>query len=134
MRCDPARAFALFTENAGEWWPADRRHTDDVESTIRMEASGRFFERASDGTEIELGVVRVFEPAARLVLDCYLGTGPANATRVDVRFDADEHGTRVSVSHDAGAATAEVFARNAAAYSRSWDSVLACFMVTSRLP
>jgi hypothetical protein len=134
LRCDPARAFALFTENAGEWWPADRRHTDDVESAIRMEASGRFFERASDGTEVELGVVRVFEPAARLVLDWYPGTGPANATWVDARFEAVEHGTLVSVTHDAGAATAEVFARNAAAYSRSWDSMLACFLVTSTLP
>ena len=133
LRCDPARAFGLFTENAGEWWPADRRHTDDVESTIHMQSSGRFFERASDGTEIELGVVRVFEPPERLVLDWYPGTGPANATRVDVRFEAVEHGTLVSVTHDAGAATAETFARNAAAYSRSWDSVLACFLVTSTL-
>ena len=134
LRCDPERAFSLFTEHAGQWWPADRRHTGDATSTIRIEATGRFFERANDGTEVELGAVRLFAKASRLVLDWYPGTGPANATRVDVRFEAVEHGTLVSVTHDAGAATAETFARNAAAYSRSWDSVLACFLVTSTLP
>jgi uncharacterized protein YndB with AHSA1/START domain len=134
LRCDPARAFALFTEHAGDWWPADRRHTGDVESTIRIEASGRFFERASDGSEVDLGVVRLFQPPERLVLDWYPGTGHNDPTRVDVRFQADEHGTRVSVTHDAGATTPERFAGNAPAYARSWDSVLACLLVTPTLP
>jgi uncharacterized protein YndB with AHSA1/START domain len=125
LRCDPERAFSLFTENAGKWWPAARRHTDDMASTIRMEASGRFFERAHDGTEVELGVVRIFEPASRLVIDWFPGTGAENPTRVDVRFEAVEGGTRVTVRHGAGAAGAELFSRNAPAYQRSWDMVLA---------
>ncbi len=125
LRCDPERAFSLFTERAGQWWPGDRRHTEDADSTIRIEASGRFFERASDGTEVELGLVRVFEPARRLVLDWYPGTGPARATRVEVRFEAVAEGTRVTVTHDAGSAGAELFAQNAPAYARSWESVLA---------
>ncbi len=125
LRCDPQRAFSLFTENAGKWWPADRRHTDDDASTIRMESSGRFFERAGDGTEVELGVVRVFEPARRLVIDWYPGTGPERATRVDVLFEAVDQGTRVTVNHDAGSAGFEIFSRNAPTYERSWDAVLA---------
>ena len=125
LRCDPERAFLLFTESAGEWWPLDRRHTDDAASTIRMEASGRFFERASDGTEVELGVVRVFEPARRLEIDWYPGTGREQATRVEVRFDAVEEGTRVTVIHDAGAASLEAFSRNAPTYASSWDMVVA---------
>ena len=55
----------------------------------------------------------------------HLGTGPDSATRVDVRFEAVEHGTRVTVNHDAGSATAEAFSRNASTYGRSWDAVLA---------
>jgi hypothetical protein len=58
LRCTPERAFALFTEHAGAWWPTERRHTQDASSEIRLEPHGRFFERASDGTEVELGVVR----------------------------------------------------------------------------
>ena len=92
---------------------------------IRIEASGRFIERASDGTEVDLGFVQLFEPAHRLVLDWYPGTDRANATRVDVRFEAVDGGTRVTVHHDAGGASLELFTRNAPAYVRSWDLVLA---------
>jgi uncharacterized protein YndB with AHSA1/START domain len=124
LRCDPARAFALFTERAGEWWPADRRHTDDPASTIRIEPN-RFFERPREGPEVELGVVRHFEPPARIDLDWYPGTGPEAPTRVAVSFEPLPEGTRVTVTHDAGAAGAERFARNAPRYDRSWDAVLA---------
>ena len=86
LRCSVDRAFELFTEHAGLWWPPERRHTADAASEIRLEPSGRFFERAMDGTEVELGVVRVFEPARRLVLDWYPGTGREQPTRVEIRF------------------------------------------------
>jgi uncharacterized protein YndB with AHSA1/START domain len=125
LRCGTQRAFSLFTEHAGQWWPADRRHTSDPASAIRIEASGRFVERASDGTEVDLGLVRLFEPDRRLVLDWYPGTDRANATRVDVRFEAVDGGTRVTAHHDAGGASLELFTRNAPAYVRSWDLVLA---------
>jgi Activator of Hsp90 ATPase homolog 1-like protein len=124
LPCRPERAFALFTEHAGEWWPAERRHTKDAASTICIEATGRFFERAQDGTEVELGVVRLFEPTGRLVLDWYPGTGRTNPTQVDVRFEAVAEGTRVTVTHGPGTAGADLFGRNAAAYDRSWDLVL----------
>lgn len=124
LRCDPGRAFALFTEHAGLWWPAQRRHTGDAASIIRMEAGGRFFERASDGTEVELGVVRLYEPADRLLLDWYPGTGRANPTQVSVTFEAIDEGTRVTVRHGPGQAGADLFGRNAPAYVLSWDLVL----------
>jgi len=125
LPCSPERAFSLFTEEAGQWWPAERRHTDDESSSIRIEASGRFLERARDGTEVELGVVRRFEPASRLTLDWFPGTGPDDATQVEIRFEAVAGGTCVTVIHDIGAAGREVFGRNASAYARSWDAVLA---------
>jgi hypothetical protein len=125
LACHPERAFTLFTEHAGLWWPAERRHTQDSASIIRIEAAGRFFERASDGTEVELGVVQRFEPSTRLLLDWYPGTGRTHPTQVDVRFEAVDGGTRVTVHHSAGAAGADAFERNAPAYARSWDAVLA---------
>jgi uncharacterized protein YndB with AHSA1/START domain len=125
LRCSPERAFALFTEHAGAWWPAERRHTPDASSEIRVEPFGRFFERASDGTEVDLGVVRAFEPARRLVLDWYPGTGPHNPTQVEVTFEAIETGTRVTVMHSPGDAGVDLFGRSAPAYDRSWDLILA---------
>ena len=125
LQCSLERAFSLFTEHAGAWWPHDRRHTADIASAIRIEAAGRFFERASDGTEVELGVVRHFEVPYRLVLDWYPGTDRTQPTRVEVRFERCDGGTRVTVTHELGAASADVFARNALAYDRSWGTVLA---------
>lgn len=125
LACDPQRAFALFTEHAGLWWPAGRRHTQDARSMIRMEAAGRFFERSNDGAEVELGAVLRFEPARRLLLDWYPGTGPANPTQVEVTFEAVDGGTRVTIQHGPGAAGELAFGRNAPAYARSWEAVLA---------
>jgi uncharacterized protein YndB with AHSA1/START domain len=130
LACDPQRAFELFTERAGQWWPADRRHTNDAASSIFVEPGGRFFERSRAGAEVELGVVRVFEPPRRLVLDWYPGTGPKAPTRLEVRFEAEADGTRVTITHTAGAAGDERFNRNAKAYRRSWDSVLAALRST----
>lgn len=127
LDCSRERAFALFTEQAGEWWPVDRRHTRDASSVIRIEASGRFFERARDGTEAALGHVRSFEAPRRLVLDWFPGTGPDAPTRVEVDFESIGDRTRVTITHDVGDAGAERFDRNAATYARSWDLVLAAW-------
>lgn len=124
LRCAPERAFALFTQHAGEWWPADRRHTRDYGSTIRMEATGRFFERATDGTEVELGIVRVYAPYSRLVLDWYPGTSRDNPTQVEVTFDALADGTRVTIVHGPGVATRDTYETNAPKYAASWELVL----------
>ena len=127
LACQPERAFILFTEQAGLWWPAERRHSKDPSSEIRIEAAGRFFERSSAGVEVELGAVLIFDPARRLLLDWYPGTGPAKPTQVDITFEAVDAGTRVTVRHNAGAAGQEAFARNAPAYARSWELVLNAF-------
>ncbi|MFN0178113.1 MAG: SRPBCC domain-containing protein [Gemmatimonadales bacterium] len=125
LPCSPERAFALFTERASEWWPASRRHTSDPASTIRVEATGRFFERAGDGTEVDLGVVRLFSPPRSLVLDWYPGTGPRQPTRVEITFEAVAGGTRVTVLHDSGPAGPDLFGRAAPKFAESWEIVLA---------
>ena len=89
---------------------------------IRMEPSGRFYERAGDGTEVELGVVRLFEPGRRLRLDWYPGTGRANPTEVEVTFETVDGGTRVTVHHGPGAAGPAMFEANAVAYAASSGS------------
>ncbi len=125
LGCRPERAFALVTEHAGLWWPADRRHTSDAGSVIQMQATGRFFERAADGQEVELGVVRCYEPARRLLLDWYPGTGPAAPTQVEISFDELDGGTRVTIHHGPGLAGLAAFENKADAYLRSWQRVLA---------
>jgi uncharacterized protein YndB with AHSA1/START domain len=125
LACGLDRAFALFTEQAGLWWPVNRRHTGDTASEIRIEASGRFFERASDGTELELGAVLEFEAPRRVLLDWYPGTSRDRPTQVEIVFEDVAGSTRVTIRHGPGAAGADVFQRNAVRYASSWDLVLA---------
>jgi uncharacterized protein YndB with AHSA1/START domain len=122
--CSPARAFELFTEHASAWWPVERRHTKDPGSAIAMLASGRFWERAADGREVELGRVRVWEPPARLVLDWYPGTDAEHPTSVTIRFTPEGDGTRVTVEHVPTAASADLWGPRVARYAASWDAVL----------
>jgi uncharacterized protein YndB with AHSA1/START domain len=132
LRCDPQRAFTLFTERAGEWWPSDRRHTGDEASAIRIEREGRFYERAADGTEVQLGHVRRFEPPHRLSLDWYPGTGHTSPTLVEIEFEPIAGGTRITVTHGAGAAPHELYNDNVSGYEGSWDLVLAALQQAAR--
>lgn len=125
LACQPERAFTLFTERASDWWPATNRHTHDPHSEIRMLAEGRFWERASDGREVELGRVIVWEPARRLVLDFYPGTDDQHPTMVVVTFSAEDGGTRVVVEHSPKPVSADLWVTAAPRFERAWTNVLA---------
>jgi uncharacterized protein YndB with AHSA1/START domain len=121
----PVAAFELFTRKIGEWWPPDRRHTQDPTSQIFLLKNGRFYERARDGREIELGYVRSWEHPSRIVLDFFIATGPEKPTEVEITFVAQEGGTRVTVTHRPKPESEDLWAARAPRYERSWDLVLA---------
>jgi hypothetical protein len=121
----PAEAFKLFTEAISAWWPADRRHTGDEASTLFLQADGRFFERARNGDEIDLGRVVEWQPRERIVLDFYLATGPAHPTQVDIAFVPEGDGTRVTVTHGPKPESLDLWDDRAPRYARSWEVVLA---------
>jgi hypothetical protein len=121
----PPAAFALFTEKIGEWWPPERRHTEDPASEIFILESGRFYERARDGHEVELGWVRSWELPRRILLDFFIATGPENPTEVEITFAAEETGTRVTVTHRPKPAGEGLWTKWAPSYEGSWDIVLA---------
>jgi uncharacterized protein YndB with AHSA1/START domain len=125
LACPPARAWALFTEEMGAWWPPDRRHTADPRSQLFITAAGRFWERGADGREVELGRVLVWEAGRRLVLDFYVGTDAQHPTEVEVRFQAEPGGTRVFIDHQPKPVSEEPWQRRAPQFERSWELVLA---------
>jgi uncharacterized protein YndB with AHSA1/START domain len=121
----PPAAFELFTQRISEWWPPDRRHTKDPTSEIFLLRSGRFYERARDGHEVELGCVRSWELPRRILLDFFIATGPDKPTEVEITFVAQEGGTRVTVTHRPKPESEGLWADRAPRYAQSWDSVLA---------
>jgi hypothetical protein len=131
LSCAPTRAFELFTSHATEWWPPSRRHTKDPASEIRMLEGGRFYERASDGTEFELGRVRAWEPPSRVLLDFYPGTDPDHSTEVEITFAAEGESTLVVVRHGPTASSGELFEQRVARFVASWDAVLSALAAAS---
>jgi hypothetical protein len=128
----PAAAFELFTARISQWWPPENRHTRDAHITLHLLESGRFFEKASDGLEVELGRVMLWEPPRRIVLDFYVATGPDQPTQAEVRFDAEAGGTRVTVSHGPKPPSAALWAERAPRYGRAWERVLAALVAVAR--
>ena len=104
-----ARAFEVFTDRFGTWWPMDTHHIGDkdaVEAVMEPRAGGRWFERAADGTECEWGSVLEWDPPARVLLAWHLtpefayDPDPALATEVEVRFIPEgPASTRVELEH-----------------------------------
>ncbi len=120
----PKAAFDLFTRRIGEWWPPDRRHSRDPESEIFLLESGRFFERDREGREVELGYVRDWRFAERILIDFFIATGPERPTEVEIIFSAQGEGTRVVVTHRPKPSSEELWTQYATRYAESWDVVL----------
>lgn len=124
----PVAAFELFTQRAGDWWPTGRRHTDDPESQIFLLQSGRFYERARNGHEVELGHVRSWDLPRRILLDFFVATGRERPTEVEITFALHDGGTRVTVIHRPTPASMAMWAEWAPRYEQSWNMVLAALV------
>lgn len=104
VRVDPPDAFEVFTEEIDQWWRRSRRFRSFVEGTLRFEggASGRLVEVSSDdsGAVREVGRVLAWEPGRKLTFEWRAANfGPDDLTEVEVRFEAVEGGTRVTLEH-----------------------------------
>ena len=91
----PERAFKVFTDGIGRWWPKTHHiGAADLDAlVIEPKAGGRWYERGVDGVECEIGRVLLWEPPARLVLGWQLTADwkfDRNlVTEVEVRFIPD---------------------------------------------
>lgn len=102
---DPATAFEIFTEEIGRWWqPGPINWNDSARAVgIRIEpgVGGRWLEvyDEASGDVFECGRITVWEPGVRFVF-LYRDAGHAiDDTEVEVRFEAIDGGTRVTLEH-----------------------------------
>jgi len=112
VNATPARAFAAFTEEIGQWWRPNGlfQFTRSRDGVLSFEpgANGRLIETYGDGTVFVVGNVRVWDPPRRLVVTWrHESFAPDQSTELHVRFDdVDDAGdadpvpqTRVTVEH-----------------------------------
>lgn len=102
----PERAFAVFTARMHAWWPLDHsllqgKPRQDV--IIEPRSGGRWFERATDGSECTWGRVLAWEPPGRVLLawqiDATWRFDPDFVTEVEIRFIPEGGATRVELEH-----------------------------------
>ena len=107
VQASQARAFRVFTEEHGAWWPLATHHIaekDAETAIIEPRVGGRWFERATDGTECLWGKVLVWDPPGRLILSWEISGNwkhdESVGTEVEVRFVVLGPAlTRVEVEH-----------------------------------
>jgi uncharacterized protein YndB with AHSA1/START domain len=106
VEAPPELAFEVFVNRFGLWWPKSHHigAADPETFVIEPRAGGRWFERGVDGSECDVGKVKVFEPPSRLVLDWQLSAewkfDSELHTDVEVRFTAvGQDRTRVELEH-----------------------------------
>ncbi len=101
VACPIERAFAIWTEDFGTWWPAD--HTisgGPVAVVLEGRVGGRIYERTGQGSELEWGAVTVWRPPDQLAYRWHLGVGPDAATDVEIRFlPLDDARTKIEITH-----------------------------------
>lgn len=99
VRTSPGTAFTLFTSEIDAWWRRASRHRSAAAASIVRFQDDRLVEVSDEGST-ELGRVLVWQPGNRLVL-AWQGPhwAPAEHTVVEITFEPEGDGTRVTVEH-----------------------------------
>jgi uncharacterized protein YndB with AHSA1/START domain len=103
------RAFELFTEGMGSWWPKEFSWSQGKLEAIGIEphADGFAYERGPFGFTIHWGRVTAWDPPGRLVFRWQIAgdrtpqPDPERSSEVEVRFHEEDGGTRVALEHRA---------------------------------
>ena len=104
--CSQEKAFEVFVNEIGSWWPLDKRSMSKVHSgkpakSLRIEPKqgGKIVEIGHDDTEHHWGTINSYDPHDSLSMDFHMGLPPDSASLVEVRFTALENErTRVELT------------------------------------
>jgi uncharacterized protein YndB with AHSA1/START domain len=137
VRCDQERAFRLFTEEIGTWWPVEfhSRAVDDFEGQdLKVEGvefqtvvGGQVLEHLSNGQTLPWGDVVAFEPPVRFVLSWHPSFSERPPTEVEVRFTALGPDTLVELEHRGWELLGPDAERLLASYAEGWVPTLERF-------
>jgi uncharacterized protein YndB with AHSA1/START domain len=117
------RAFSVFTEGIGSWWPPEHHILDGelAEMVFEPRVGGHVYDRATDGRECRWARVLAYEPPRRFViswdigLDWQIEANPERASEIEVRFLPEGPArTRVELEH-----------RNLERHGEGWEQMRA---------
>ena len=101
-----ARAFEVFTEGLGRWWPKHSNNRPAPIQTVVLEpeVGGHWYEVYEDGSRTMVGTILTWDPPHRFVMSweytCVWKSDPGIGSEVEVRFIAEgEHATLVELEH-----------------------------------
>lgn len=136
VRSDPERAFDLFTERMGTWWPVDAYSravsefenigVEQLEFQARM--GGSILEHTSDGRVLPWAEVIAWHPPHSVLMAWRPHSKPEPPTELEVTFTAREGGTVVELEHRGWEQLHDDFREKMYdIYARGWISTLGCF-------
>ena len=104
--CDQEKAFRIFIEEMGTWWPLDKRSMSIMNGGQPPKAlnteprlGGRIVEISQDDTEHHWGTITTYDPHTLISMDFHMGLPPTSASLVVVRFEAlDDGNTSVELT------------------------------------
>lgn len=130
VAADPRRAFKVFTQDIGKWWPLDS-HSVSANSgktprhlTMGAAIGEPITETTHDGGTSVWGTITDWKDGEILGFTWHPGKPETEQTMVCVRFEATEDGTLVRLTHsgwDALGTDASALRKN---YESGWDMVL----------
>jgi uncharacterized protein YndB with AHSA1/START domain len=134
--CPPETAFRIFTADFAAWWPKESHSVSTMSGgqparSVMLEpgVGGALGEVAHDGTAHTWGSISVWEPPARLSFLWHVRRPVEQATVVDVTFEAEGTGTRVTLTHRGWEVLGDKAAETRDDYDAGWVHVFeTCFL------
>jgi uncharacterized protein YndB with AHSA1/START domain len=138
VRGGPERAFRLFTEQMGTWWPVESYSravsefaNDGVEVTeleFQARMGGSILEHMSDGRILPWGEVTDWHPPHRASIAWRPHSLPEPPTEVEVTFTPSDGGTLVELEHRGWERLSDGFRAGLyEIYARGWPTTLALY-------
>lgn len=123
-------AFDLFVRRLPEWWPLRTRSVwleEAASCHVDCRVGGTLRERSRQGEESVWGTFIDIDEPHRVVFTWHPGLPSANATEVEVRFEAEGTNTRVLLEHRAWEKLGERASFVRGLFEGGWGPVLARF-------
>lgn len=135
------KAFQVFTERMGAWWPATHHigTTPFQDVIVEPHAGGRWFERDAKGGECDWGSVLAWEPPKKVVLAWHLqpdfkySSDKTRASEVALEFIAEgPEKTRVEFEHRNIDRHGEGWQKLRTSVDPGWTQVLAGYVAAAK--